>query len=181
MSDSLDYIDAIRLKALRAVLDPDASAWFRSVMRWYSREFSTPLKEVADLDIEEVLVAYFEEQYSSLKDGDEHGQETLDRILQELIETQDERQTRKLKEKADEEQARELLKIAEEAARQAKEKGNILENKKQHKPEELKAVAQPQATPHPPDIEIKFNDNLLDEAGDLDPISAPPPGTKRNG
>lgn len=170
MSDiTIDYIDAIRLKAMRAALDPDAAAWFRSVMRWYSKEFSTPLHQVEDLNVEDILVAYFEEHYSQLKDGDEHQQMQLDKILQELTETAEERESRKKQEEQEEAQTQQILKMAEEEAQKAKEKGNILAKKEEPEPN----------TKEPPEIAVKFDSNLLDEVGDSDPISAPPPGKKR--
>lgn len=42
----------------------------RQIFRWYSREFSTPLHEVEDLPLVQVLTHYFESMYEELGEAD---------------------------------------------------------------------------------------------------------------
>ena len=57
----------------------------RRIFRWYSKNFSTPLHEVADLPLEDVLQAYYEDTYERL-DKDQ-----IEPIRARLAETDDDR------------------------------------------------------------------------------------------
>lgn len=68
---------AIRLAALRAVLnqrqkEPKADSGYfqRHVMRWYSKKFFTPLDQVEQLPIEDILQAFYEERYEEMNDDE---------------------------------------------------------------------------------------------------------------
>lgn len=67
MSLGPDQVQAIALRAFAAVLRHDPDFEYREVMRWYSREFSTPLAAVADLPQEEVWQHWYEDQYQRLR------------------------------------------------------------------------------------------------------------------
>ena len=54
--------------ALANVANPDAAYFYRSVCRWYSKTFNTPLTVVETLAPEHVLINYFE---SIFEDADE--------------------------------------------------------------------------------------------------------------
>jgi len=91
-----------------AVKNRDPEAWQRHVFRWYSQTFHTPLHQVVDLDLEDVLTAYFEHRYEEMDEGER------EREIQDLLETPEER-TRKARAK-DVERA-EAFTFAEQAAK----------------------------------------------------------------
>jgi hypothetical protein len=84
----VDDLHAIALAALRAVIDEDPEYRMRRIMRWYSREFHTPLHVVEELPTEDVLQAFFECQFESLSE-----KRRLKRAA-ELTETDEERAER---------------------------------------------------------------------------------------
>lgn len=73
----MDFVEAVRVIALRDVAntrrDPpqgDSAYLMRTIRRWYSREFATPLSDVEDLPDEEVLQHYFECKFEALEPRD---------------------------------------------------------------------------------------------------------------
>jgi hypothetical protein len=84
----VDQYRAIRLQAMRAVLDPDEDAEIRKIHRFISERFHVPLDMVADLDQTEVLQAYYETVYSEMTDPER------DRELADLLETEEEAKAR---------------------------------------------------------------------------------------
>lgn len=68
MAEEIDYIRAIKLNAMKAVSDPDTDYYLRFIYRWYSKTFFTPLHEVEDLPLEDILTAYYEESYEKLEE-----------------------------------------------------------------------------------------------------------------
>jgi primosomal protein N' len=56
----MELLEAIEISALKSVLQPDDDYFLRRIFRWYSEKFHTPLGEVADLPVEDVLQTYFE-------------------------------------------------------------------------------------------------------------------------
>lgn len=61
----------IQLIAMGNVEDPDWKAEYRRICRWYSEKFATPLHYVEhDLNAFDVLLHYFEHQFSELKSRD---------------------------------------------------------------------------------------------------------------
>jgi len=91
----MEPVRAIRLIALKNVLDePDASAHWRHISRYYSKTFSTPLHLVDELPRLDVLQAYFEDVYEHLEDVELQRElaETLketDALKREIAKTQD--------------------------------------------------------------------------------------------
>lgn len=76
----MDTFHAIRVKALACVreVDVDASYFERKLWRWYSHTFSTPLAEVLDIPIEDVLQHYWEWTYEHMDPSlQDHEAETL--------------------------------------------------------------------------------------------------------
>lgn len=108
-------IDAIRTRALRAVVKPDMAASMRRVFRWYSREFSTPLAQVESLPLEDVLTAYFEDLYSNMEEP------LLEQELADMALTPEERALAHKQEEAedDEFEAQILRQIREDEAKAA--------------------------------------------------------------
>lgn len=127
--------EAIRIQALKTVMEPTVDFELRKKFRWYSRTFHTPLKEVEELPVEEVIRTYWETAYDDMTEGE------LEYEISALV--ADEQEVKKA-EDAEEEEVRRLL---EEAA---------LENQQVEK-----ATEKP---PPPPDINVTFVDgNLSDE------------------
>lgn len=155
----MDVYKAIRLRALRSVLFPDKDYIIRRTLRWYSKTFFTPLREVEDLPLEDVFQAYYEERYATLSDED------LDHEREDLLVTDEERYDRAVAEEAEEAEMFELSKIiaAEEAAkRRAAKKTSTPEQlaEIQHAQPEPMKLAEPllPALPKvlPPDITMTF-------------------------
>jgi hypothetical protein len=70
LSEQFSLIRSTQQIAMAAVLAPDVAAVYRRIARWYSRNFNTPLHEVEELPICEVLLHYFEERFSMMKSED---------------------------------------------------------------------------------------------------------------
>ena len=119
----MDYYTAIRLNALDAVLSGDNQEYvLRHIFRWYSKTFATPLNEVEELPLEDVLTHYYETKYEDMKDIE------IDMEKASLLETNEERQDRMRK--LDEEKALQLdltskKELMEELFRPAKKKEGL--------------------------------------------------------
>lgn len=166
----MDYIEAIQLKAAAAFLRPDRNSLLRHVCRWYSKTFSTPLHVVEDLPIEDVLTAYFEESIDQL--DDEGRSELFDKLAmtseeREALEAEETATGTKV-EKADEEFFEKLNSEAAHFKSIPKERPK-LKYPKSKPAKDQKEEAPP--SPPGPDIRLDFGGNLLDEVGDLDPLS----------
>ena len=83
-----DFIDGIRVRALRAAWKPDNDAVMRRIFRWYSEKFHTPLHQVEDLPVEDVLLVWFETQFEAMEVDERHN------LAIHLLETEDERRHR---------------------------------------------------------------------------------------
>jgi len=83
-----DLLKTIQIKALQSVIQPDSAAFLRSVHRWYSESFNTPLHVVYALPVDFVLTHYFESNYSSM----EH--EERAKTVRDLLETPEQRAKR---------------------------------------------------------------------------------------
>lgn len=146
---------AIRIQALRDVLKEPEEYQFRAVFRWYSKTFHTPLHLVERLPLEDVLQAYYEEQFEEMEEPELHHE------IDELTQTDEERQA--LKQSAETKSAAddEFIKFAQQQAAQTVKSLPVT------KPS---AVVEPE-----PDIKVNFIDsNLLEEFGDQDPLGPPP-------
>lgn len=65
----LETIKAIQVICLRNVDEQKYDAWYRSICRWYSKTFCTPLQEVLDMDEHHVLTQHYEEVFLSAKEA----------------------------------------------------------------------------------------------------------------
>lgn len=162
----MNPVDAIRSIALRSFIDPDGEASLRRIFRWYSKNFSTPLAEVENLDLEHVLLNYFEAIYEEMEPPE------IEAAIAEVLESEEERKARQQVQKRIEASDDEFLKAAaEEAQKEAQKEKEKLEN--------AKKLASTPSLPEPPpeieelpDISVKFDDNL-DNWGDEDPLGIP--------
>lgn len=127
----MDFIKSIQIKALKAISDPNIEDFLRAVFRSYSIKFHTPLHEVPDLPIEDVLLAYYEETFECMQE------EERSHIMSEILQTDEERKK---------------LDLAEEQLLQ-KIANDVKTGKSPKKQNKL-----PIATPIPqlPDINMKF-------------------------
>jgi hypothetical protein len=82
----------LRLEAMRSVHHEDTEFTLRSICRWYSQRFATPLHEVGTptgaVALEEVLRTFYEVRYQEMK-GEE---DKLEKEIQELVLTPEEAQ-----------------------------------------------------------------------------------------
>lgn len=110
----MDQHQALRLLALGSVLSQDPEYRLRRVFRWYSREFHTPLAEVEQAPLDQILLAWYEDQYQRLLDDPERGEDHLREECRLLTETDDERRARLAREDEDLASDDEFLKKVEE-------------------------------------------------------------------
>jgi hypothetical protein len=69
-NEQISALKATRLLAMLSVDKKDPDYVYRFIMRWYSREFATPLHEVEELPVEDVLLHFFECRYEGMEDHD---------------------------------------------------------------------------------------------------------------
>lgn len=101
----MELSEAQRLLALRAVLHPksDPGYQLRKVFRWYSQAFYTPLHEVYELPLADVLEHYFECHYEELRAKyEEKGDPQLLTELEDSLMTPEERAAKIKAEEAEE-------------------------------------------------------------------------------
>jgi hypothetical protein len=67
MSKPLSPYEAIKVSAIDSVVNKDDDYVLRYVFRWYSKTFHTPLHQVADIPVVDVLTAYYEELYEKME------------------------------------------------------------------------------------------------------------------
>jgi hypothetical protein len=84
----MNHYDALKLLALRAVMKPDGDAHFRSICRWYSITFHTPLHMVEEIPEEDILIAYYEKTYEDMEDPERQ------ELLKVLLETEEEKKAK---------------------------------------------------------------------------------------
>ena len=169
----ISVYDAALFKAFLATMKPDGDARYRSICRWYSKTFHTPLHEVYDLPAEEVLEAHYEELLEEMPE------EAREQRLIELLEDPEVRQQKQRVADTREAEDEEFLRIVRE---KAAEESKRLEAKKQaEQPVAPKPMAKEADLPMAaalPDIKMDFvkGDNLFDE----DELGgfAPPPEDK---
>lgn len=90
-----DLLKTIQIKAVQSVVSPDTDSFLRSVHRWYSESFNTPLHVVYDLPMDFVLTHYFESTYQALEP------DKLKTTLRDLLETPEQRSKRLLEEESE--------------------------------------------------------------------------------
>ncbi len=144
----------IQIQALAAVLrEQDPEYNLRSLFRWYSRTFHTPLHEVPDLPLDDILRTWWESYYESLTP------EQLETERKRLAETEAEARARRLAEDVDQVGDDEFLQMTEteEAKRLAR---GTAEDKNLDSETALPNVPFGKALGNiiPPDIDMKFSD-----------------------
>lgn len=112
----MNLFNAIQTLALRDVLKPDGEYQLRRIMRWYSKTFATPLHLVAELPLEDVLRAYYEEEFERMEEDERERQRVA------LSQSEEERREAQSKQEKEEEELDEFVQQveADEARRAAK-------------------------------------------------------------
>lgn len=162
----MDLFTAIRLRALKAVVQPDQEYFYRRIMRWYSKTFFTPLAQVEDLPVEDVLQAYYEEEFANMSPED------LEKTRDEMLVTPEQHYESILAEEADEAEMFETSRILQAEEQRKKLEARKLKDQKiadvQHrqagpiKPVELPETELPTAQPMKPPGNISMT--FMDEA-----------------
>jgi succinate dehydrogenase flavin-adding protein (antitoxin of CptAB toxin-antitoxin module) len=110
----MDLLKAVQLVAMKAVVKPDQAFLVRRIHRWYSKTFCTPLAEVEDLPLLDVLQTYFEERYQEMSEED------LAREKEQLLQTEEQQALRVQEEEAEEAESWELRRIIAETEKKEK-------------------------------------------------------------
>jgi hypothetical protein len=164
----MDWVEALKARCLLAVMEPDSEALLRRIFRWYSKTFATPLHLVRNLPVEDILVAYFEHSFEEMEPPQ------LQEHLAELTDTEEDRELKKRQQDADEEFYRQALEEAKKDQAKEDAKPQI------QAPPAMTESRLPEPKVEPlPDINMKFDEQALDNFIESDPIGAPPPGRKR--
>jgi hypothetical protein len=177
----VNNIKAIKTLAMAAVVSENDDYNLRYVQRWYSKEYSTPLADVEDIPVPDLLQTYFEVRYEDMAATDRKQE------IERLLETEEEHRLRCREEDAEEASLAEFAKQIEINAKKAAptkmqdavtqiqgalggladviKKAQGLDKKDDMK---LKAADFEKASngPPPPDINFKFietSEDFLDE------------------
>jgi len=156
-------IDAVKLNAFASVTidGHDPEYFYRHILRWYSKAFTTPLEEVYDLPIDFVLQHFFECRYEDMSD------EKRDAERLKLLETPQAVKLKKLQHDADEVDEYEFLQASTDEERKKHEEIARKDRKVLEAKETPKAEATQQA-----EISMKFiDDSELEELLGTDTMS----------
>lgn len=190
---ALAWPKSIQILALKEVISKHPSSEFdlRSIARWYSKTFATPLHLVYTLSTFDVLQAYFEEIYEELSKTEE-GEIELKRIAVELSKSEEELELEKRAKDKDDVYAykverdcvKDNRKIDSEALKEKqKEAKQKLERDKRAAKALDRALDQdslnskitlesPTALPEKEPVEFKVDFSGLNDIGDLDSLSS---------
>lgn len=105
------WLEDLQALAMREVVVGSNAGFLRSVFRWYSHEFHTPLHLVDELPLEDVLTHYFEYHYNEMTDG----QRQLE--IERMLMTPEQLKAAKLAEDAEDADAAEIAKMEGEAGK----------------------------------------------------------------
>jgi primosomal protein N' len=127
----MDDLQALKILALRAVLDPksDPDYSLRHVFRWFSKTFHTPLAQVEEMPLEDILRHYYEDDYEE-KTSDEKSMMLLEVEIKKMAETDEEKMLRERKEGFTKTSDDEFHKLIEE-----REKKRALSKKEPNQPD----------------------------------------------
>lgn len=180
--DDLDLLRVVKLCAWGNVFGDEATAdpdyKLRQIMRWYSREFCTPLHVVEELPLVSVLTHYFECHYEAASDSDSpataHELEREELLLRETAAERSERVVREARD-ADDDDA--FVKAAEaEVKRQREERERVLKAQEQgatgkkvaRQPGAKRPEGAPAITPQLPQMQFPPENQLMRFDADWD-------------
>lgn len=148
---------AVRLIALRdVVLADDARYHLRRKMRWYAMTFHTPLHVVETLPVLDVLRHYYEAQYEA---------------LEERSHSPDSREAAPAIEALAEERRRLCMSPEEVEAARLEEERDDQATQDLLRREQAKADAEARPAEPPPDVDVKFDVDVVDLGGMVDDVS----------
>ena len=76
----MDSVKAIQLIAMNNIIKQPPDYRLRVLQRWYSKTFFTPLQEVEEIPLEDLLLHFYECQYAELEEPER--KEELDLLLE---------------------------------------------------------------------------------------------------
>jgi hypothetical protein len=158
----MEYFDAVRALALLSVIKEDRDYRLRTILRWYSKTFFTPLHIVEELPVEDVLRHYYETKYEELENED------LRVEIAEILETEEQKRAR-LRQEDEEKAENEIFVLQAEQTAKQKAQKKSLENLVAPLTPILGRERLPEAEirhtePPPPDIRVEFVDKkILDD------------------
>jgi hypothetical protein len=82
---SPNVLRALRVIALNEADEKLFPAWYKSLCRWYSREFHTPLVQVEDMSEDYVIRTWYEDIFWRLNSGTKEQKEKFDEIVFEVL------------------------------------------------------------------------------------------------
>lgn len=103
----MNTVDALRLIAMRAVVNGDSDYNIRYILRWYSKTFHTALTDVEDLPLEDVLQTFFECRYEEMNEAER------DQEIEKLLLSEEELARKRRREDAEDAEAEEFAKLTE--------------------------------------------------------------------
>jgi hypothetical protein len=145
-NDNFDFYKSIKLISLRNILFPTPEYRLRQIFRWYSKTFFTPLHEVPELPLEEILVAYFESVFEDMEEEEINKEKSL------LLESEEDKYKRLMEEEQEEISIR---KFTTEAAKKDLQKQN---KKKKDKIIKTEPEVKPKLINNPEEVRIEFVD-----------------------
>ncbi len=160
----MDLAEEIKILAFLEVRNKTLGYSLRTVYRWYSREFATPLHLVHTLPYTEVLQAYFEDQFENMSEDELEDARVL------LIETDGQREVRLAEEERLKSSEAAFLKFAADEAKRletTKVPEQVPVREVAHPHKAIKDVQLPVPKEIPPDVTVKFvDDNFFEDMMD---------------
>jgi hypothetical protein len=121
----VNHYKAIQLLAMESVTESDSDYNLRFIFRWYSRAFNTPLHEVEELPLDDILVAFFETRF------EEMGDEEREKEIASLLESPEARKERLKQEAREDAETADFMRFTEtQASLAARNKKATLPDKK---------------------------------------------------
>lgn len=168
----MDQITATRISALHSVEHPDRDYLIRKILRWYSKTFHTPLADVEELPLDDIMQAYYENRVEEMSPEERAEERAL------LLKTEEQRISEIMAEEAEEAELFEMGRLM--AADEAKKKATKVKAKDQKSDEQIAPIQHqtpplrlrdrdtelpsPAAITIPPNVEVKFIDEADLEA-----------------
>lgn len=166
----MNKYEALKCKALQAILEPDHHAHVRHIFRYYSHHFATPLHLVEKLPFDFVLQSYYESCF------DEMPPEELHEEMVRMTETDAERAAREEKDVRADKAGDEMAELLEKQIAESATKVETPKKRKKNLQPSLGEVRQ-NTTPAPkeePLINMNFapEGNLSEDILNSDPLGA---------
>lgn len=162
----VEELHAARAKALKAVMFPDTSYFWRKLCRWACETLNVSIFEAEEMPVRKLLRHYYEWQFEELDD------EARRRLVVKITETKEQAKKRVQEEEDDEAELDDLLAMAQEEAKRAAEKRGYRFMTKEEAakaqaapppPKEPEPEPVPDLSRLPKDVEVTFADEIPDD------------------